>query len=137
MPKSRTEVFNGIKEVVISWCRYLFRISSSSSSDIKRSPSTIGSPVLGSVRTDLMPSKNKDGSGNWPDERHIGWSVATAGRIELDTEYVARSSIPSQILPAGFKLLLKDIDRDGYAWVYHDAYGVLRFHKELLVAWDR
>jgi len=81
--------------------------------------------------------QNKDMSGLWPEARHIGWSVATAGLIDLELEYVARSLVPSRTLPAGFRLLLKDIDNSGNAWCYHDDYGVIRLPKELLVAWDR
>ncbi len=83
-----------------------------------------------------MNIKNKDG-GDWVATRHIGWVVATAGRIDLEPLFVSRHEIPTNFLPAGFRATLKDIDIDGKAWIYHDSYGVIRLPRELLVAWDR
>jgi hypothetical protein len=86
-----------------------------------------------------MPLQNKDGSGNWPSKRHIDWTVLTAGPIELYKEYLTVSSnnFEGRILPQSLGVILRDIDSDGIAWVYHFDYGVMKFPVELLVAWDR
>lgn len=83
---------------------------------------------------ETLISKNRDGSGNWPDRRHIGWTVATAGWVNL--EYATRhpSDLPSAVLPPGFRMHLRGIE-DGYGWFYHDRYGVLRLPIEVFIAW--
>lgn len=86
-----------------------------------------------------MSLKNKDSSGNWPNKSHIGWTVLTAGRIHLDREYLTISSrqFENEIIPEYLGVILKAIDQDGKAWVYHFDYGVMKLPVELLVAWDR
>jgi hypothetical protein len=72
----------------------------------------------------------------WPDSQEIGRFVTTAGRITLDEESSRTyrlSELPTEFLPAGLRLVLKDIDENGKSWLYHDRYGVLWLPTELFL----
>jgi hypothetical protein len=74
----------------------------------------------------------------WPVAEHIGWSVVTAGTIDLDLEDRTPSynSGRTRILPKGFPMVLKDI-RDGMAYGYNEHEGVIRVPAELLQPWSK
>jgi hypothetical protein len=40
-------------------------------------------------------------------------------------------------LPPGKPMVLKSIDREGYAYTYDYEHGVMRFPQELLVPWQK
>lgn len=75
----------------------------------------------------------------WPHiEDHIGWTVVTAGPIDLtlEAETPSFNSGPTKILPPDFPMILKDI-RDGMAYGYHHEEGVIRVPVELLKPWSK
>lgn len=74
----------------------------------------------------------------WPIERHIGWTVATAGPVDLDLEdqNVMFNTGKTRVLPVGYPSVLKAIVR-GYAYTYDINNGVMKFPVELLRPWER
>jgi hypothetical protein len=75
----------------------------------------------------------------WPIRDHIGWSVCTAGWVDLDLEprTVMFNDRGPRRLPPGSLMILKDIDDLGYAYTYDTDHGVMRFSAELLEPWQR
>lgn len=70
----------------------------------------------------------------WPVSNQIGWTVQTAGRVELDLvepRSVSYNYGQQRTLPAKTKVLLKHIDDKGRAYVYNDN-GVMMMPVELL-----
>lgn len=71
----------------------------------------------------------------WPVHEHIGWTVQTAGVVELDIIHPKSSEYnqgPSRILGPRTKVLLKHIDEKGRAYVYNFENGVMMMPQELL-----
>lgn len=75
----------------------------------------------------------------WPVETQIGWSVITAGWVDLDLEDqgVEFNTGRMRILPPGLPMILKHIDSDGFAYTYRDDNSVMRMPAELLEPWKR
>lgn len=72
---------------------------------------------------------------HWPIEDQVGWSVETAGRIELDHIRPISGSYnygTRRVLPPGTKVVLKHIDEKGRAFVYNHDDGVMMMPVELL-----
>jgi hypothetical protein len=71
----------------------------------------------------------------WPIAEHVGWSVQTAGYIDLDEIYPlsgAYNYTNERTLPPKTVAVLKDIDPQGRAYLYNDRHGVLMMPAELL-----
>lgn len=84
----------------------------------------------------IKENKWRDGKqlDKWPQlEEHIGWSVETAGFVNLDLEESSTSynNGKARLLPPRFPMILKDI-RDGMAYGYNHIEGVIRIPVELL-----
>lgn len=73
----------------------------------------------------------------WPIEKHIGWTVCTAGWVDLDLEdqSVMFNTGRQRKLAPGTPMILKAIDK-GYAYTYNGN-GVMRMPIELLQPWSR
>lgn len=70
----------------------------------------------------------------WPVVAHMGWQVETAGLVDLDEIYPKSGTYnygPQRRLPRGTRVILKDIDEKGKAYVYNDN-GVMMMPVELL-----
>ncbi len=69
----------------------------------------------------------------WPVEEHVGWTVETAGWINLDLEDQTGGYNlgPTRMLPPRFPMILKDI-RGDMAYAYNDNEGVIRIPHQLL-----
>ena len=71
----------------------------------------------------------------WPISDHVGWTVQTAGLIELDGIYPksgAYNQGKQRLIPPKTKVLLKHIDAGGKAYVYDYDHGVMMMPQELL-----
>lgn len=71
----------------------------------------------------------------WPIEQQIGWTVETAGLVDLDDIYPKSGSYnygKHRLLPPNTKAILKDIDEKGRAYLYDDRNGVMMMPVELL-----
>jgi hypothetical protein len=71
----------------------------------------------------------------WPIIQHLGWSVQTAGVVELDLIEPKSGSYnygPHRILPPKTIVILKHIDDKGKAFVYNHEDGVMMMPVELL-----
>lgn len=68
-------------------------------------------------------------------EQHTYWSsVCTSGWV--DVEWKARHDAPDR-LPPGYRMTLKDIDRDDMATCYRTDLGVIRVPSWVLEPWHR
>ena len=75
----------------------------------------------------------------WPIERHIGWTVVSAGWIDtrLERRNVMYNARCRDLLPPGLPMTLKAIDDYGYAYVYNEADGLMKLPVEVLEPWTR
>jgi hypothetical protein len=66
---------------------------------------------------------------------NIGEVVMTAGEINLDLEdqNVQYNCGEQRLLPTGYMAVLKDIDQDGMAYIYHHINGVMKMPAVLLM----
>jgi hypothetical protein len=63
----------------------------------------------------------------WPIEEHVGWSVETAGWVDLDIEDRTPmfNNGPTRRLPPHFPMILKEVKGE-YAYTYNHNEGVIR-----------
>lgn len=76
----------------------------------------------------------------WPNiAEHIGWTVVTAGPVDLEMEGHTPmwNSGRMKQLPAEFPMILKAIDKNGNAYGYHHENGVMRMPATLLKPWQK
>ncbi len=75
----------------------------------------------------------------WPVAEHVGWTVVTAGPVDLSIEgsTPAYNNGSLTVLPPNYPMILKAITTDGYAYAYHHENGVMRMPAEVLKPWER
>jgi hypothetical protein len=76
----------------------------------------------------------------WPSlAEHIGWTVVTAGPVDLELEgHTPMWNMgPLKQLPYEFPMILKDIDGNGNAYCYHHENGVMRMPATVLKPWQK
>lgn len=75
----------------------------------------------------------------WPLAEHIGWTVVTAGPVDLEIEGRTPAYNNGRLvkLPPDYPMILKEITPDGYAYAYHHENGVMKMPAELLKPWQR
>ena len=71
----------------------------------------------------------------WVKPEHIAWSsVITAGPVDI--EWKSRHEGPDH-LPGGYRMSLRDIDKQDIATCYREEIGVVRLPAWCLDPWDR
>lgn len=74
----------------------------------------------------------------WPVEEHVGWTVVTAGPVDLELEGSTPAYNNGRLrkLPPNFPMILKAI-HSGYAYTYHHENGVMKMPAEVLKPWEK
>lgn len=76
----------------------------------------------------------------WPNiYEHIGWTVVTAGPVDLEIEgHTPMWNVGDlQKLPTEYPMILKAIDKYGMAYGYNHDNGVMKMPATVLKPWQR